>query len=70
MAKQMSEIVEPFGFAVRGKKADKKKNREKINRLINGYPNFSRIAKNQLDVLEELLNEIKKRITDDDEEMY
>ncbi len=70
MAKQMSEIVEPFGFAVRGKKADKKKNREKINRLINGYPNFSRIAKNQLDILEELLNEIKKRITDDDEEMY
>jgi uncharacterized membrane protein len=68
ISKQMSEIVDTFGSSIRtrGKGADK----EKINRLLNGYPNFGRVAKKQLNALEELLTEIKKRITDDDEEMY
>jgi uncharacterized membrane protein len=70
IAKQTSEIVATFGITMRGKSAAKEKSRDKVNRLINGYPNFRRIAKNQLIVLEELLAEIKKRITDDDEEMY
>ena len=66
VSKQMSEIRETFGSSIRGKSVDK----EKVNRLLNGYPNFSRTTKKQLKSLEELLNEIKKRIKDDDDEMY
>lgn len=66
MSKQMNEIFETFGSGFRGKSTEKKK----INRLINGYPNLSSVAKKQMTRLEELLNEIKRRITDDDDEMY
>lgn len=66
VTKKTSDILDVFGSSIRDKKVDK----EKINRLINGYPNLSRVAKKQLDSLEELLNEIKNRIMDDDEEMY
>ncbi len=66
VSKQMSEIRETFGSSIREKSVDK----EKVNRLLNGYPNFSRTTKKQLKTLEELLNEIKKRIKDDDDEMY
>jgi uncharacterized membrane protein len=66
VAKQISDIVDVFGSSIREKKVDK----EKVNRLINGYPNLSRVAKKQLNSLEEIMAEIKKRIMDDDEEMY
>lgn len=66
VTKQTNDILDVFGASIRGKKVDKKK----INRLINGYPNLSRVAKKQLDSLEEMLTEIKNRIMDDDEEMY
>lgn len=66
VTKQTSDILDVFGSSIRGKSVDK----EKINRLINGYPNLSRVAKKQLDSLEELLTEIKNRIMDDNEEMY
>ncbi len=66
MSKQANEIFETFGSTMREKRTGK----EKINRLINGYPNLSRAAKKQMVSLEELLNEIKRRITDDDDEMY
>lgn len=66
VSKQMMEIVETLGSSIRKKNVDK----EKLNRLITGYPNLSRVAKKQLKSLEELLSEIKKRITDDDNEMY
>lgn len=66
VAKQTSDILDVFGSSIREKRVDK----EKINRLINGYPNLSRVAKKQLDSLEELLADIKNRIMDDNEEMY
>lgn len=66
LSKQMVEIVDIFSFSTRGKST----NKEKVNRLLSGYPNFSRVAKKQLKSLEQLLSEIKKSITDDDNEMY
>jgi uncharacterized membrane protein len=66
VSKQMSDIVDTFGSSIRGKNVKK----GKFNRLINGYPNLSRVAKKQISSLEDLLAEIKKRITDDDDEMY
>lgn len=66
VAKQTSDILDVFGSSIREKRVDK----EKINRLISGYPNLSKVAKRQLDSLEELVAEIKNRIMDDNEEMY
>lgn len=66
MLRQMSEVREVFETSLRSKKVDK----EKINRLIKGYPNLNKVAKEQLNSLEDLVAEIKRRITDNDEEMY
>lgn len=66
MLRQMSEVREVFETSLRSKKVDK----EKFNRLIKGYPNLNKVAKEQLNSLEDLVAEIKRRITDNDEEMY
>lgn len=66
MLRQMSEVREVFETSLRSKKVDK----EKFNRLIKGYPNLNKVAREQLNSLEDLVAEIKRRITDNDEEMY
>lgn len=72
VTKQTNDILDVLGSPAQkeGKEGKKGLDKEKTNRLINGYPNLSRAAKKQLDSLEELLTEIKNRIMDDDEEMY
>lgn len=66
MLRQMNEVRDVFETSLRSKKVDK----EKFNRLIKGYPNLNKVAREQLNSLEDLVAEIKRRITDNDEEMY
>ncbi len=76
-AEWRTDISEQLGdlFAFMGDQKDdnatlSQKGKKRINRLISVYPNFRKRAKKQLTTLEELLAEIKSRITDEDEEMY
>ncbi len=52
------------------KKKSKKESKEKRNRHLSGYPNLTAAAKKQLASLEELYNEIKRILQDNDDERY
>lgn len=66
--KQINDVFWAFGF--KGKAKDTKAKEADKNRLLWAYPNFRRRVKEQLSGLEEILDEIKHKFSDDDTEMY
>lgn len=65
---QTNDIFVSFGLRT---KADEKKEKGvHNNRLLSVYPNFRRRVKDQLKSIEDILDEIRNRFSDDDGEMY
>ncbi|HOO25500.1 MAG TPA: hypothetical protein PKW24_02685, partial [Clostridiales bacterium] len=59
-----------IGFGLRAKSEVQKENSTHNNRLMHVYPNFRRRVKEQLNSIDDILDEIKSRFSDDDGEMY
>jgi len=69
-ARQINEL-RPFAeFSLREKLGDIKPGSKQYNRLMRGYPNIRKTMQRSVKKVDELVSELKNRITDNEEEMF